>query len=1267
MTPDATLLAILQLFVQADTWWESYQLVDEHPELLADNVGAALAALVEEAAAAGDETMAGHLAEHLALLRQARAVGVPLAFAEKMGVTAEELRATHDAHVAPAPFAAHTQSARAATTRYRHTGDAGALAQAIAAWEAILSHPGFPDAPEWFQLAVLNNAGGIFLDSYGVNGRLADLDRALELWQAAVQRTPADSPLLAGRLNNLGHGLRARYDRTGMVADLEDALSAYERALALSDDASPERAIILGSLGNGLHDRYLHTSHLGDLDAAITSWEAALRLTQDDSAHHAKFLNNLANGLHTRYTHSGLVADLDRAIVVWEEAVAATAANPPLQASYLNNLADGLFSRYQRTEQGEDLDTAIQAWNDAIARTPSTSLALAGYLHNLANGLRACFARHGQAQDLEAALQAHREAVRRAPEESPDYALYLNSLGNGLHDRFLLTGQVGDLDEAIRASQYAVDHTVPSSPLRPGYLSSLASALRMRYTQTGQVGDLDAAIRAYETAVHDVAADSPARADLLNGLGNGLWDRYARTGQAADLDAAITAYEAAAGRAPAASHLTGLANALHSRYERTRELADLEAAITAWRDALQRLEPQSYHRPLVLGGLGLGLHSLYEQTGQLSDLEASIATCREAVQGMPDDSPDRVVYLHNLGLGLHSRYALTRQLTDLDEAIAAWQEVVDQTPPGSPNWGLYVNSLGVGLLDRYARTGSLEDLEAALEAYRRALRHGPASERDRVGFLNNVGVGLRECYARTGQPADGDAAAEAYLAAVDGLDSAMLDSPVAFLIGQQAQWADLYAGAVDALAAVGRPAEALATAEGSKSRLLAGLVGRGDLPAPVAIPAKLAARERELAAQLSAFDAAELAGRGTANEARRAVTERVAIIAGLRAVWADIAARGPDAADYVAVRRGDRLPAGELARLAGALEPGEALLSLFITVGRTLLFLWPASAPAPLMIEAALDADELRYDFLASYQDEIVDRAATRQLGRPLNQRWRALGRPLLGLLLPHLAGLRRLVIAPESAFHQLPLHALWLSDAEDTLLDHCAVSYVPSLSLLERLWRREPRANNAALGAAVLGYTPNDDPQERARFLGEAAAVAERVGVVPRLDDKATGTALEAATTFPLRLLHLSCHGAFDDDDTLRSGVLLADGVYTARRFLTQRLPVDLVTLSACETALSGSLGGDEMAGLSLALLTAGARSLLLGLWSVSAETTEQMMVDFYERLWGVGDLAIDKAEALRQTMLALRDGHLMPPRPGFDPRDPYYWAPFVLVGDWR
>ena len=86
------LLASLRGFVEAETWLDSYRFVRDHPELLMDAAEARLAGLAARAAATEDEVIAGLFAEHLALLRRAREVGVEVAFAEKLGVAPGDLR-----------------------------------------------------------------------------------------------------------------------------------------------------------------------------------------------------------------------------------------------------------------------------------------------------------------------------------------------------------------------------------------------------------------------------------------------------------------------------------------------------------------------------------------------------------------------------------------------------------------------------------------------------------------------------------------------------------------------------------------------------------------------------------------------------------------------------------------------------------------------------------------------------------------------------------------------------------------------------------------------------------------------------------------------------------------------------------------------------------------------------------------------------------------------------------------------------------------------
>jgi tetratricopeptide (TPR) repeat protein len=914
-----------------------------------------------------------------------------------------------------------------------------------------------------------------------------------------------------------------------------------------------------------------------------------------------------------RYRTTGDRAALEEAAAAWDRIL-----NDPgfarstrrFQIEVLNDAAAVFFLRYSVMGNPADLDRAMQMAEETVERIPTDSPDRAGCLNNLGIVLRARYMRMGQVADLERAVEAWKTAVERTPISSPDRAMFLSSLGNGLLDLYMRTGQVADLARAIKAHEESVERTPTDSPNRASRLNSLGGGLSLRHKQTGRIEDLDAAIKVWQDAVRRTPANSPSRAGFQNNLGTGLHDRYERTGDPVDLDSAIDSY-------------------------------------------------------------------------------------MEAVRRTPADSTDRANHLINLGAGLRDRYGRTGQAADLDRAIEACEEAVDRTTPDSPDRSGCLNNLGNGLYVRYMRTGQVADLARAIKAHKEAVDLTMPDSPTRVARLNNFGNGLRALYTQTGDPSDLNAAIAAHEDALATLDRTLLDSPVTFVIGQQLRWTVLYVQAVETLLAAGRPADALAGAEGAKSRILAGLMSRGELQAPASIPAELAARERAAAERLRALDAVELVGRGrddVTGDGRTRIADRAGVVDELRAAWDEMAALGPEAAEYVALRRGDRPTAAGLARLAGALLAGTALLSLFDTGERTLLFLLRGGTAEPVAVEAALDRDTLRYDYLANYEDEVLNRATLVRLGRPLTHRWRALGRPLLGPLLPHLDGIDHLVIAPEGVYHQLPLHALWIDgvdsdDAGDTLIDHCAVSYIPALGLLERLRRRarpDRSATDAPLEATkpadlsglsvVLGYTDadpatEDGAREREVFLGEARAVAARLGVAPLLDGAATGEALEVATASPLRVLHLSCHGYFNPEDALESGVLLAGGrkgtVYTARRFMARRLAAELVTLSACQTAVSGSLGGDEMAGLSMALLSAGARSLLLGLWSVNAATTAVIMDDFYRRLGADGGAG--NAAALRQTMLAMRRGALVAAKDWFDPADPYYWAPFVLVGDWR
>ncbi len=138
-------------------------------------------------------------------------------------------------------------------------------------------------------------------------------------------------------------------------------------------------------------------------------------------------------------------------------------------------------------------------------------------------------------------------------------------------------------------------------------------------------------------------------------------------------------------------------------------------------------------------------------------------------------------------------------------------------------------------------------------------------------------------------------------------------------------------------------------------------------------------------------------------------------------------------------------------------------------------------------------------------------------------------------------------------------------------------------------------------------------------------------------------------------RIIHLATHRILDDVGGEFSSLALAPadgdgGFLTARELLALELNAELVVLSACDTGL-GKITGDGVAGLSRALIGAGASSVPVSLWSVPGAPTMSLMRTFYEGL----ERGADKARALRLAMLSTMN----------QCRNPVDWAAFTLIGD--
>jgi CHAT domain-containing protein/Flp pilus assembly protein TadD len=194
-------------------------------------------------------------------------------------------------------------------------------------------------------------------------------------------------------------------------------------------------------------------------------------------------------------------------------------------------------------------------------------------------------------------------------------------------------------------------------------------------------------------------------------------------------------------------------------------------------------------------------------------------------------------------------------------------------------------------------------------------------------------------------------------------------------------------------------------------------------------------------------------------------------------------------------------------------------------------------------------------------------------------------------------------------------------------------------------------------------------------------------------LDGQFTEKAMEDQLSGKHGVVHIASHFVFKPGDDGDSYLLLAGkdeggagfhltvADFRDNRNLTLR-HTDLLTLSACETGMSGSASnGREVDGLGTTAQLKGAKAVISSLWSVNDSSTGELMGDFYKR-WAEGGGKVTKVEALRKAQLDLLLGKVKPQAGGSGRgfitenatpdapsgyAHPYYWAPFVLMGNWR
>lgn len=305
-----------------------------------------------------------------------------------------------------------------------------------------------------------------------------------------------------------------------------------------------------------------------------------------------------------------------------------------------------------------------------------------------------------------------------------------------------------------------------------------------------------------------------------------------------------------------------------------------------------------------------------------------------------------------------------------------------------------------------------------------------------------------------------------------------------------------------------------------------------------------------------------------------------------------------------------------------------------------------------------------------------------------------------------------RLVIVPDGAVGLLPFAALHIprlqaaTDAVDwqstePLLERFEITHLPSASVLHALrqgaaTRQLPEQQVAVLADPVFDrrdprWPPQDETAATSLELAPTESSAAPYGQpIPFERLPATrreAEAILAATSADrswiamgfeanrqavfdprlaeFRIVHFATHGWVDDRNPALSGLVLSQGSADGqprpgllRLHDIGRLPLnaELVVLSGCQTAVGREVRGEGLIGLGRGFMSAGAQRVAASLWRVQDRATAELMAHFYRHLLQEG---ATPAAALRAAQRAIRQQRRW--------RHPYYWAAFVIQGDWH
>lgn len=931
-------------------------------------------------------------------------------------------------------------------------------------------------------------------------------------------------------------------------------------------------------------------------------------------------------------------------------------------------------------------------------------------LHNSSLHYAQMFKNKQDLNYLHKALEIENEAWELVHEDYPERYKIASHLGYLFQARYELENDPDDLFKSKKFFQLTISLLDDTDPKRANYYNNLSVAFYRLFEYNGDRANLEQSIKATNKAISITAVESPSMPRFLSDLGVGYLALYRITSAMNDLRKAQNSLEQALEKSDQDSPDRAMLHThygivLRNLFTRTAKLNFLNEAIDHIEKAIDITPDTTAHKndlAIRFNNLGNALSDRFKATHNEEDLDRSVEYHKKAVK-----IDANLARKASLATTLRSRYVAFDSVEDLEQCIGMMEDVVDTCNPDSPAYSDYLYNLGLVLQDRYALREEDDDLNRSIDYLKKAAEIGTALSLPTS--LSAAKVWLYSAYHRQSWPE----AIHAYQRVKDARER-IYETQI--LRQDKESW--LYE--TQGLAAKGAYAyykenrfrEAVEAVEQGLARLLSESLARERLGLERLRSTGNEKLYRKYQQHVDRWN--KIVNQTEENiplydelkdiqESLHQTVIEIRQVNGFKEFlippnYENIKKAGTDINPIVYLLAADL---GGVA-LAVGIKEEDARRNRYPYIDGVCCINLPELTNATIdRILGHVDNQEQTGSYLGAYNAFLENKLTLEQWKKSLDQTTEWLWIAVMSQIVNIVPRDTHVTLIPVGRLSLLPFHAAWVKDSRKACgrryaLDDIVISYAPNAQSLVAAHALAKRV----AGEACLGI---DDPGEKCSLSNSHREVKTICSLFRRSTllrrEKATKDAVLRELN-QHQVADFSCHGKADLQEPLKSKLIMANNQsITLKDLIMLRLNgLRLVTLSACESGMSGTTLPDEFLNLPGGFLEANAAGIVSSLWGVAERSTMLLMIRFYE-LWK-GEDKRTPAQALREAQQWVRDapaadkleviakadriigdikddtalGHdpnglVLQGQGGIEPVDlnfthPFYWAAFIYVG---